>query len=150
MFQDSAFAFAPDRPLRGPSGGDVGEIEGEDELAGHRIPAVSHGIRFEETGTGLIPLVGFNRDLLLKALAGVGRREAFALNAQPRVGEQAVDGRRGYFGHSRLHPRGEGPEGLRLGVKPNIQEGCKALGAGGVGGEPATVQYGPDLRLVVA
>ncbi len=91
LFQYAPRTFAPDGALFSPSGGEVGEVEAEDELTGHGVAAMRHGIGLQEAGTGLVPLVGFDRDVALKECAGLGGREASALNAQALLSKQAVN-----------------------------------------------------------
>jgi hypothetical protein len=63
LFQDAGFARSPDGALFSPSGGDVNEVDGIGVHTGGGGAAVGDGIRFEETRTGFIPLIGFDGDL---------------------------------------------------------------------------------------
>lgn len=49
LFYDFNFTFAPNGALFGPSGSDIGSIEGIDEITGQRDTTMSDGIGFEES-----------------------------------------------------------------------------------------------------
>ena len=150
LLQDTAFSLAPDCTLLGPSGGDVGDIEGEGELTGHGIAAMSHGIGFEEARPCLIPLVGFDGNVVLEQRAGLGGGEAFALNTQPLVCKQPVDGGWGYLGQRLLDPGRQHSKGLLVRLDPAVQDGSETLGAGIVHGLPDAMQHRDNLRFVIA
>ena len=150
LLKDASFPFAPERSLFGPAGGDVGNVEGEDKRSGHGGVAVRDGIGFEEAGSLLIPLVGLNRDMVLEECAGLGGGEALALNPQPLLGKQPVDGRWGYLRQGLLDPRSQDSEGLLVRFDPAGQDGVETLGARSVSGLPDTLQRGHNLRLAVA
>ena len=59
LFQDAGFAFSPDGPLFGPTGSDIDAIQGKGKHAGHRLSTMGHGIGFQKSWMGFIPLVGF-------------------------------------------------------------------------------------------
>jgi hypothetical protein len=63
LFQDVSFSFTPNGALFGPAGGDIDAVKGIGEGAGERFPAMGDGIGFEETGVGLLPLVGLDGDV---------------------------------------------------------------------------------------
>ena len=63
LFEGVSFSFAPDGPLFGPAGGDIDAINGIGEHTGEGVSAMGDGVGFEEAGLGLVPLIGFNRDL---------------------------------------------------------------------------------------
>ena len=85
-------AFSPDGALFGPTGGDIGAIEGESEHAEEGGAAVGDSIGFEEAGARFIPLVGFDGDLVTEEGAGFGSGAAsfFVMGAGGE--EDAVDG----------------------------------------------------------
>ncbi len=64
LSQDVGLAFAPDRALLRPAGGEIGRVDGVDELAAHRGAAVRDRIGFQEAGPRLISLVGADRNLV--------------------------------------------------------------------------------------
>ena len=64
LFQDPSFSLTPDGPLFGPARGNVDAIDREDKHAHHGWTTMGHGIGFEETRPGFIPLVGLDRDFL--------------------------------------------------------------------------------------
>jgi hypothetical protein len=64
LFQDVTFSFTPDGPLFGPTGGDINTVKGISEHAGEGLSAMGDGIGFEEAGTGLVPLVGLDGDVI--------------------------------------------------------------------------------------
>ena len=150
LFQDATLAFAPDRALFSPAGGDIGNVEGEDERPGHGVIAVSHGIGLKEPGPRLIPLVGFDGDVVLEERARLGGGEAFALNAKSFLGEEAVNGRGGDVRQGLSDAGRQNAEGLLIRLDPAVQDGPEALGTGIVGGLPDAAQHGQDLGLVVA
>ena len=138
LLQNPGLSLAPDRPLLGPSGGEVGEIEAEDELPGHGVAAMRHGIGFQESGAGLIPLVGFDGDVVLKECAGLGGGEASALNAQARLSKQAVNRGGRDLPQSLLDPGGEDVEGVLIRRNPVSEDRFEALGTGVVSRLPDT------------
>lgn len=80
LFQDSPFSLAPDGSLFCPAGGDIDAIEGKGEHSHHGFAAVGHGIGFEKTGTGFIPLVDLDRDLFSQQCSGLcGGAASFAV-----------------------------------------------------------------------
>ena len=64
LFQDVTFSFTPDGPLFGPTGGDINTVKGISEHAGEGLSAMGDGIGFEETGAGLVPLVGLDGNVI--------------------------------------------------------------------------------------
>ena len=62
--KDGFLAFAPDGSLFGPTGGQIGVIDGENVLAGGIIAAMMYGVGFKESRDGLIPLIGGNGNLV--------------------------------------------------------------------------------------
>lgn len=71
--ENPLFAFTPDSGLLGPTGGNVGDIDGIDEHSSHRGTAVGHSIGFKKSGDVFIPLIGFDRDVLLQQRSWFGR-----------------------------------------------------------------------------
>jgi len=63
LFEDAGFAFAPDGPLFGPPGGQIDAVNAVGKHPGQRFSTMGHGISFEKTGAGLIPLVGLDGDM---------------------------------------------------------------------------------------
>jgi hypothetical protein len=63
LFEGVRFSFAPDGPLFGPAGGNIDAVNGIGEHTGEGVSAMCDGVGFEEAGLGLVPLVGFDRDL---------------------------------------------------------------------------------------
>ena len=51
LFQDARFAFSPGGALFGPSGGDIGGIDGIGKSSRLRLAAMGDGIGFEEYGS---------------------------------------------------------------------------------------------------
>ena len=76
LSENLCFAFAPDRSLFGPAGGNIHGIYGIGKLAQERLPAMGYGIGLQESRLGLIPLVGFNGDLFSQE--GTGFRGGFS------------------------------------------------------------------------
>ena len=70
LFQDVSFAAPPNGALFGPGCGDVDEVHGVGVLTEHGASAVGHGIGFEESRDGNVPLVGFDRNMLTQKAAG--------------------------------------------------------------------------------
>ena len=64
LFEGVRFSFAPDGPLFGPAGGNIDAINGIGEHTGEGIAAMGDSVGFEEAGLRLVPLIGFDRDLL--------------------------------------------------------------------------------------
>ena len=73
---DTLFAFAPDRSLFGPSCCDIDRIDGINEVAGSRSATVGNSVSFKEARSRLIPLVGFDGDMLFQERARFGRCQA--------------------------------------------------------------------------
>ena len=64
LFEGVGFPFAPNGgPLFGPAGGNIDAINGIGEHSGEGITAMGDSVGFEEAGLGLVPLIGFDRDL---------------------------------------------------------------------------------------
>ena len=76
LSEDFGFAFTPDGSLFGPSSGDIDRIYGIDKLSEEAFSAVGDGIGFQESGSGLIPLVGLDGDLFSQEGAGFGGRSS--------------------------------------------------------------------------
>ena len=95
MLKDIGFSFSPYGSLFGPAGGDIDEVDSIGEHTGEGIAAVSHGIGFEETGAGFIPLVGLDGDLVSQQGAGFGGGAASFFVVDASGAEDAVDGSRG-------------------------------------------------------
>ena len=72
LLKDVGFAFAPDRPLLCPAGGNIDGVDGVDELAEESLPAMGDGIGFQESWSGFIPLMGLNGDLFSQEAARFG------------------------------------------------------------------------------
>ena len=72
LFEDAGFAFAPDGPLFGPPGGQIDAVNAVGKHPGQRFSTMGHGISFEKTGAGLIPLVGLEGDVLSEKGPGLG------------------------------------------------------------------------------
>ncbi len=70
--QDLCFAFAPDRSLFCPAGGNIDGVEGVNKITQEALPAMGDGIGLQESRLGFISLVGFNGDLFSQEGAGFG------------------------------------------------------------------------------
>ena len=150
LLQDATLSFTPDSALLSPSGGDISDIETEDKLSRHRVATVSDGIGLQEARSCLIPLIGFDRDMLLEQLTWLGGGESLALNTQSLLDKQPIDGARGYFSQSLLDPSREDSEGLLIRLDPVLQDSFEALRAGIVCALPDTGKHDHDFRLAVA
>ncbi len=63
LIEGVGFPFSPDGALFGPAGGDIDTVDGIGEHAGEGVTAMGDGVGFKKAGFGLIPLIGFDRDL---------------------------------------------------------------------------------------
>lgn len=66
FFEDIGRSFVPHGTAFGPGSMDIGHDKAPGEIARKAVAAVSHGIGFHETGTGDVPVVGADRDLVAK------------------------------------------------------------------------------------
>lgn len=64
LFQDTGFPFAPGSPLFGPTGGDIDSVNRIDEHPGERFSAMGDGVSLDKPGTGFIPLIGLDGNLV--------------------------------------------------------------------------------------
>jgi hypothetical protein len=64
LFEGIGFSFAPDGSLFSPAGGNIDAVNGIGEHTGEGITAMGDGVGFKEAGSGFVPLVGFDGDLL--------------------------------------------------------------------------------------
>jgi hypothetical protein len=63
LFEDPCFSLSPDRSLFSPVGGNIDAANRIGQHPEEGFTAMGDGVGFEETGTGFVPLVGFNGDL---------------------------------------------------------------------------------------
>ena len=91
LFQDVTFSFTPDGPLFGPTGGDINTVKGISEHAGEGLSAMGDGIGFEEAGTGLVPLVGLDGDVISQERAGFSGGTASFLILDTDGTQEAID-----------------------------------------------------------
>ncbi len=82
----------------GPAGGDIDGIDRIGEQACEGIAAVGDGISFEEAGTGFIPLVGLDGDLVAQEGTGFGGGAASFFVVDASGAEDTVDGGWGDMG----------------------------------------------------
>ena len=90
LTQDALRTFAPDRTVLGPTGENVGESETEYVVSGNGIAAVGNGIGLEVTGSGHIPVMGLDRNLVFEECSWLGRATPFLVDS-PEWLEHAVD-----------------------------------------------------------
>ena len=64
LFEGIGFSFAPDGSLFSPTGCNIDAVDGVGEHTGEEITAMGDGVGFKEAGSGFVPLVGFDGDLL--------------------------------------------------------------------------------------
>lgn len=64
LFEGIGFSFAPDGSLFSPTGCNIDAVNGIGEHTGEGITAMGDGVGFKEAGSGFVPLVGFDGDLL--------------------------------------------------------------------------------------
>jgi len=88
---DSGLPFAEHGAAFGPGAVDVGQIEGMSELAVGAVAGVGDQVDLGEAGLGDIPVIGFDRDVVLEQRAGLGAAVEAAAQ-HPLAGlEPAVD-----------------------------------------------------------
>jgi len=63
LFEGTRFSFAPDSSLFGPAGGNIDAINGIGEHPVEGVAAMGDGVGFEKAWSGLVPLIGIDRDL---------------------------------------------------------------------------------------
>jgi hypothetical protein len=91
LFQDVSFSFTPDGSLFGPAGGDIDAVQGVGEHAREGLSAMGDGIGFEEAGTGLVPLVGLDGDVISQQRAGFSGGTASFLILDTDGTQEAID-----------------------------------------------------------
>ena len=65
-------AFIPGGTILGPAGQDIGHSQAPDEITGQAVAAMRHGIGFHEAGSGDIPMLGANANLVFEQGARLG------------------------------------------------------------------------------
>ena len=93
LLQDVTFSFPPDGPLFGPTGGDINTVKGISEHAGEGLSAMGDGIGFEEAGTGLVPLVGLDGDVISEESTWFSGGTASFLILDTDGTQESIDGR---------------------------------------------------------
>lgn len=149
LFQDPVFSLAPDGPLFGPAGGDIDTIDRKGEHAHHGFTAMGHGIRFEETWPGFIPLVGLDRDLLSQQGPRFGGGSASFAILDSAGAQDAVYGGRRDRQQSLENPFRKRTELPDISGQPQGHHGLQPFGTGQVGGQPDLLQRLEDLLCAV-
>ena len=85
--------FAVSGALLAPVGGNVDRIGGDGVMAFCGSAAVSYGIGFQEAWARLIPLIGFNRDVVFEKESWFSRTFAFTPVKMADGFKDLIDGR---------------------------------------------------------
>ena len=92
LFEGIGFPFAPDGPLFSPAGSNVDAVDGIGEHAREGVSAMGDGVGLEKARFGLIPLMGFDRDLSSQEGTGFGCGPTMLSVLASGGAEETVDG----------------------------------------------------------
>lgn len=129
-------SFAVGGALLGPVGGNIDRIGGDGVMTFDGGAAVSHSIGFQEAWAGLIPLIGFDGDVVFEKETGFGGRAAFATVELSDGLESLIDGRGGDFKEFLEDLLRKESVKLLVGTDPIRDRFFETFGADEVGGNP--------------
>lgn len=71
LLQDTVLAFTAHSALFSPSGGNIHRVDRVNEFTRKGAAAMGDGVSLDESGSRLIPLLGFDRDMFLISVPGL-------------------------------------------------------------------------------
>lgn len=126
----TGFSTAPDRTMLNPARGKIDHSDGENEHAVHRCSAMRDRVGFEKARTGLIPLIGANRDLFAQQRAWTRCGESQLQRSWTVRCEKTIDHGRGDRAKLALRGVGENvPVCVAVAGNPERKNRCQPLPA---------------------
>lgn len=135
--------------LLGPSCGNIDSIEGNGVNTGQRSAAVMDGVGLKESRFFLVPLIGFDGDMVSKEQARLCGAAALAAVKMAGRLKDAIDG--GCRDSGKLLEKlfRESFEFDLVGIDPEREDGFEALPAGQMSGDPDLVEDSEEFRRAV-
>ena len=119
--------FAECSALFGPAGCDINGISGKDVEAIDRGTTMGDGIGFKVSGFGLVPLIGFDGDMMFEQETGFCGGSAFALVETSNGFKDTIDGGGRNSGQFFKDLERQRSEFKLIGYDPDRDNGLKAF-----------------------